>query len=83
MNLTPWAGAVARVSVVTGVESTYLWRRLMPMQGVGLIAGVVIAIIYGKREVRLGAGLKGDETLDLNASEKEAPWTGNISSTWR
>ena len=63
MNLTPWAGAVARVSVVTGVESTYLWRRLMPMQGVGLIAGVAIAVIYGKREVRLGAGLKGDETI--------------------
>ena len=71
MNLTPWAGAVARVSVVTGVESTYLWRRLMPMQGVGLIAGVAIAVIYGKREVRLGAGLKGDETLDLNTAEKK------------
>lgn len=71
MNLTPWAGPVSRVSVVTGLEATYLWKRLLPIQGVGLIAAIAIAIIFGKREVSLGAGLKENETLDLASTEKK------------
>jgi len=75
MNLTPWAGAVARVSVVTGIDATYLWQRLIPIQGVGLIVALVLAVLYGKREMRLGAGLSRDDIMELNSAEpKKLDW---------
>lgn len=71
MNLTPWAGAVARVSVVTGIDATYLWQRLIPIQGVGLITVILLAIVYGKREMRLGAGFNENDIAELNSAEKK------------
>lgn len=72
MNLTPWAGAVARVAVSTGLDATYLWQRLLPMQIVGLIVVVAMAVIYGKRAVVNGAGLAAGESLmDESATEKK------------
>jgi CitMHS family citrate-Mg2+:H+ or citrate-Ca2+:H+ symporter len=71
MNLLPWAGAVNRVSVVTGLDANYLWSRLIPMQAVGLIVVVAMAIIFGCREVRLGAGLNAGESLEISVEDKK------------
>lgn len=76
MNLTPWAGAVARVSVVTGIDSTYLWRQLIPLQAVGLVIAVVLAIVYGKHEVRLGAGLEEGDSYEFETDASENKVSG-------
>lgn len=75
MNLTPWAGAVARVAVSTGLDANYLWQRLLPMQAVGLIVVVVMAVIYGRRAVAAGAGLAEGETLLAETQTESKPIT--------
>ena len=59
MNLLPWGGPTMRAASVVGVEANVLWKQLMPMQGVGLILALVTAFIWGKIEVRRGAGVHG------------------------
>jgi len=56
MNLVPWGGPTARAAAVTGLDATYLWHKLIPVQGVALAATIVLAIHLGLREKKLGAG---------------------------
>ena len=74
MNLTPWAGAVARVSVSTGLDANYLWQRLLPMQAVGLIVVIIMAVIFGKREASKGAGLTEDAITENESETKPITW---------
>lgn len=57
MNLVPWGGPTARTAAVTGLDATYLWHKLIPVQGVALAAVIALAIYLGLQEKRLGAGL--------------------------
>ena len=71
MNLTPWAGPLNRIAVVTTLDLNYLWGLLIPLQVVGVIASVGLAVYLGFQEKRLGAGgvLTGEgdmEAKDLN-----------------
>lgn len=59
MNLLPWGGPTMRAASVVGIEPSVLWRRLMPMQAVGLVVALATAVIWGKIEVRRGAGVHG------------------------
>lgn len=60
MNLVPWGGPTARAAAVTGLDATYLWHKLIPIQGVALAAVIVLAIYLGFQEKKLGAGSKLD-----------------------
>lgn len=57
MNLVPWGGPTARVAAVTGLDATYLWHKLIPIQGVALVSVIVLAVYLGLQEKKLGAGL--------------------------
>lgn len=57
MNLVPWGGPTARAAAVTGLDATYLWHRLIPIQGVALVSVIVLAVYLGMQEKKLGAGL--------------------------
>lgn len=59
MNLLPWGGPTMRAASVVGIEPSVLWRKLMPMQAVGLVVALLTAVIWGKIEVRRGAGVRG------------------------
>lgn len=59
MNLLPWGGPTMRAASVIGIEPSVLWRKLMPMQAVGLVVALLTAVIWGKIEVRRGAGVRG------------------------
>lgn len=52
MNLLPWGGPTLRVATITDVDVTWLYFKLMPMQVVGLVLALCIAIIMGYIETK-------------------------------
>lgn len=58
MNLLPWGGPVARAAAVINMDANELWHILIPIQILGIIATISLAIIMIIREVKFhGAGI--------------------------
>lgn len=58
MNLLPWGGPTLRVASIISHDATKLWLELMPMQIVGLILALCLAIYMGFVESkRIALGL--------------------------
>ena len=45
MNLLPWGGPTARAATVLAMDATELWHMLIPLQVVGLIMNIVLAVL--------------------------------------
>lgn len=56
MNVLPWGGPTLRAAGIINMDANELWHRLMPMQGLGLVLVLILAIWVGYQEKRLGAG---------------------------
>lgn len=52
MNMMPWGGPLGRAAAVTGISAASLWQGLIPVQIMGLLGMVVMAVIMGVREKR-------------------------------
>ncbi|MFD1849838.1 CitMHS family transporter [Oceanobacillus bengalensis] len=52
MNMLPWAGPLGRTASVLGMDVTELWRPLIPIQIIGVILMLVLAVLLGMREQR-------------------------------
>jgi citrate-Mg2+:H+ or citrate-Ca2+:H+ symporter, CitMHS family len=52
MNMMPWAGPLGRTASVLGMDVTELWRPLIPIQIIGIILMLVLAVFFGLREQR-------------------------------
>lgn len=62
MNLLPWGGPTARAATVLQMDANALWHILIPMQVIGLLLNVVLAVLLGMLAVKQGAGAgKGEE----------------------
>jgi CitMHS family citrate-Mg2+:H+ or citrate-Ca2+:H+ symporter len=73
MNLTPWAGPLGRASAVTGIDAGTLWQPLVPLQAIGAVVLVALAILLGARERHRIMAASG--RVDGAATElAEAPW---------
>lgn len=57
MNLLPWGGPTMRAASVLSMEANVLWRQLMPMQAVGILIALVTAVVWGRIEIKRGAGI--------------------------
>jgi CitMHS family citrate-Mg2+:H+ or citrate-Ca2+:H+ symporter len=92
MNMVPWGGPVGRVGAVLEMAPTDIWRPLIPLQFIGLILLVVMAVILGVREKRRIAAKSDDsehffsENKDLIKETKETTQdkltSGNLSLFW-
>ncbi|PKE30708.1 citrate transporter [Rahnella sp. AA] len=74
-NITPWAGPLARVAAVSGLDVNELYHHLIPTQVVGLVCIIFLGAFLGVREqkrIRLG--------LDIpeNVSEPEKYVQGDV-----
>lgn len=49
MGLMPWAGTLLRLSVTTGQPAGDLWRKMLPLQLVGLVVILCMAAFYGRK----------------------------------
>lgn len=71
MNLLPWGGPTARTATVLGMDATVLWHMLIPIQVLGCIVTILLAVVLGILEKRRGAGLVG-EAADSAIAEAAA-----------
>ncbi len=63
MNLVPWGGPTARAAVVTGIDANVIWKTMIPIQIIGLIAVIVLGVFLGLREKANGAGVSREELI--------------------
>ncbi|MFD1425437.1 CitMHS family citrate-Mg2+:H+ or citrate-Ca2+:H+ symporter [Kroppenstedtia sanguinis] len=50
MNMLPWAGPLGRTASVLKIDVTELWHPLIPIQIIGLVLMLILAIFLGFRE---------------------------------
>lgn len=50
MNMVPWGGPLGRASAVTGIEASFLWQHIIPVQIIGILGMVGLAVLMGIRE---------------------------------
>ena len=73
MNLLPWGGPTVRAATVIGMDPTELWTHLIPLQVVGVISALSVAVILGLREKRhavRNASVGLGDNVNINAKEK-------------
>jgi len=72
MNLLPWGGPVAREAAVLGMDPNELWHILIPIQILGIIATISLAVVMMLREIKYhGAGQISSEHVSMDEEEKE------------
>lgn len=52
MNMIPWGGPLGRAASVLNVDVTELWKPLIPIQAIGMVLMIVLAVFLGMREKR-------------------------------
>lgn len=50
VNMVPWGGPLGRVGAILGKDPSLLWRPLIPLQIIGLVLAVAMAVVLGTRE---------------------------------
>lgn len=73
MNLLPWGGPTARAATVLSMDANDLWHMLIPLQIVGLIVNVILAVILGMWAIKQGAGkTQGEVVISEKERERQA-----------
>ncbi|OAV52017.1 CitMHS family transporter [Enteractinococcus helveticum] len=52
MNMVPWGGPLIRAATVVGEDPGEMYQPLIPLQGVGLLLLIGLAVLLGVREMR-------------------------------
>ena len=55
-NLLPWGGPTARAATVLEMDANDLWHILIPVQIIGMIINIILAILLGMLAIKHGAG---------------------------
>ena len=71
MNLLPWGGPVARAATVLQMDANELWHILIPIQIVGLVFNIVLAVLLGMLAVKQGAGAGKGEVVEVDQKAKD------------
>ncbi len=71
MNLLPWGGPVARAATVLQMDANELWHILIPIQIVGLVFNIVVAVLLGMLAIKQGAGAGKGEIVEVDAKAQE------------
>lgn len=71
MNLLPWGGPVARAATVLAMDANELWHILIPIQIVGFLINIVVAVLLGMYAIKQGAGSGKGEEIEVDQKAKE------------
>lgn len=71
MNLLPWGGPVARAATVLIMDANELWHILIPIQILGLVCNIVVAVLLGMWAVKKGAGQGKGEIVEVDEKAKQ------------
>lgn len=66
MNLLPWGGPTARAATVLAMDANELWQIMIPIQLVGCVFNIVIAVLLGLLAVKMGAGAGKGQAVDMD-----------------
>ncbi len=66
MNLLPWGGPVARAATVLAMDANELWHILIPIQIVGFLVNIGVAVLLGMFAVKQGAGSGKGEEIEVD-----------------
>lgn len=72
MNLLPWGGPTARAATVLEMDATELWHLLIPLQLVGLIMNITLAVMLGLYAKKHGAGVGKGIVTEEDVKEAKA-----------
>jgi len=70
MNITPWGGPTIRAAAIVGMEPNAIWHYLIPIQALGLIISMTLAVFFGIREKKFAT--QAQEWYAVNSPTKEA-----------
>lgn len=84
MNIVPWGGPTIRAAAIIGADPSALWRTLIPIQVLGLVLSLVMAIFFGLREKKfadkaIAHYANAPQVLESAQKENEEP----MLPTWR
>lgn len=71
MNLLPWGGPTARIAAITGLDTNYLWIKMIPTQIFGALATIAMAALVGMYEKKRGAGYIAS-SVDNDEAQKQS-----------
>ncbi len=83
MNMVPWGGTTARASAVTGIDASQLWISLIPIQAVGLVLVMSLAVFLGLRAQRSFAANGGAAIDSAPADAPQVDTSQMLPSNWR
>ncbi|HZW68036.1 MAG TPA: citrate:proton symporter [Pseudogracilibacillus sp.] len=72
MNMIPWAGPLGRAASVLEMDVTELWRPLIPIQIIGMILMIGLAILLGIMEKRRIERTYGSTTFVVEKVKEQA-----------
>ncbi|MGE4528414.1 MAG: CitMHS family transporter [Rhodospirillaceae bacterium] len=52
MNIVPWGGPLIRAATAINADPQLMWQRLIPLQVVGLVTGLAMAVLFAVIERR-------------------------------
>lgn len=67
MNIVPWGGPLIRAATAINADPQLMWQRLIPLQIMGIIAGLALALFFAAVERRRLAA----EGIDLAVLARE------------
>lgn len=71
MNVIPWGGPTLRAATNMGMDANLLWHHIIPIQIVGLVLSLLLAIWIAKIEIKRGAGAGNLSGIKLNIEKSE------------
>ncbi|EAL5963082.1 citrate transporter [Campylobacter jejuni] len=71
MNVIPWGGPTLRAASIIGMDANLLWHHIIPIQIVGLILSLCLAIWIARIEIKRGAGTGNLSGIDFNIEKSE------------
>lgn len=80
MNMLPWAGPLGRAASVLEMDVTELWRPLIPIQIIGMVLMLVLALVIGifeKKRIERKHGVISEQLEELTTVEAENKPTSN------
>lgn len=82
MNMIPWAGPLGRTASVLNIDVTELWRPLIPIQIIGMVLMVGLAVLLGYREQRRikkqYGSLEAATAVDVAAEDDDPKNEGDV-----
>ncbi len=85
VNLLPHGGGMIRMSSVTGLDISVMFKTLLPIILCMMVYNLVSAVFYGmseQRRIAAGVAVEFGDVTDKKLETKTVSWTGATGAIW-